>query len=163
MNVNDTEQCTEYTFDANDADDRVLYAALLWTGRHSSPWIAEALQRNENREEGRGEQSPGPRKRFPLPEKKGFKVWESTWDSGRYEVRTPCSAKRVPERVLRATGTQASDWQERQSARPRQSQVQGAAEGTWPLALQRLCEILQSDGEEINSFVPDHSNRGNTK
>lgn len=144
----------EHTYYADNSHDKLAYVLVLWewtkehygweTGRRAE------VQGEQGLEQGAGCESS----RVSRDEQAGQPVqheeawgWQS-WSGPEGLVTTTRTGESISERVLRATGTQASDWTEGYGTRPGQSQAEGDTKRSGALALLRVLEILQGDGEQ---------------
>lgn len=145
----------ERVYDANNPADKLEYAGYLWAIEFFTP-SAIFLELAEGWRKVQGEQSLQQRtgeqpsrcveREQPLQQEETW-GWQS-WSGPEGLVTSTRAGEPISERVLRATSTKASDWSEGYGARPRQPEAEGDAEGTWPLALQRLLEVVQGVGEQ---------------
>lgn len=130
----------ERTFDANDELDQHDYVWYLWTEATQRIAARErSLQREQSVPQRAGKQPTWDiPKEFPL--RKEETLWYCFVIGGYTKTR---AGEPVSERVLRATGTQASDWTQGQGPRPREQEAEGSSKGLGALALQRLLETMQ--------------------
>ena len=140
---------SEYIFDAANEHSREVYTFYLWAKEQI------AIQ---------GKQKSAAQREEPVQQTETF--W---WNAKTGQRSKPCTTKRVPVSLLRATGTKAADWTKRQSPESRKRKNQGTGKGVGEMALQRVREADKGNGaKDYPGTYDDDWNyynltRGNTK